>query len=340
MTAPGGAHRRQAVLVTLVATAISLLLVELVFWRMLDGAPHLVSAHAFGYLERDAALGVRHISSRHYQGEMRTSDGQLVYRADYSFDAFGRRVTSTGGPPGSRAILFFGCSYVEGSGVNDAETIPSQVAMRTRQYDVLNYGLGSSGPQQMLVQLQQRDFDREGVAAGAEHIGVYTFLSFHVERAIGSMQVVTTFGRNFPFFDLDGSDHLVNRGTFATGRPLRMLAYRALNKSHVVRYALRHWTDWPMSPSARDLQTTAAIVAESKAVFMRRFPRGRFLVVIYPGTRQAAMRPWLSAQGLEVLDLSGLFDPKAPGLSISIDGHPTPAANAILAQRIVEALGL
>jgi hypothetical protein len=285
-------------------------------------------------------MGVRHITSRTYHSVLRTSKGQLIYEADYSFDAFGRRTTYADGPPKGRSIVFFGASFVEGGGVNDGDTIPSQTAKRAHGYDVFNYGLGSSGPQQMLLQIERTNFAREGVSPDVETVGIYVFHDFQVECAIGSMTIVTSFGRDFPYYELEPDGRVVHHGTFLTGRPVRSLVYRALNKSHLVHFALQHGADWPRTPSPRDYETTGAIIAEAKAAFLRRFPHGRFVTVLYPGVSTPSVRPWLAAGGVEVLDLSGLFDPRAPGLSIPLDEHPTPEANARFSARIVEALGL
>jgi len=212
------------------------------------------------------------------------------------------------------------------------------VAVRARDYQVLNYAIGGSGPQQMLVHLQRRDVSAETVPdAGA--LGVYVFVDFHVERAVGSMQVFTTYGRDYPYFALDPDGTLHDRGTFRTGRPVRSLVYRALNRSHAVRYGLKWLGDFPPRTDD-DYRTTAAIVAESKTAFLARFPKGRFVAVIYPGTPKPSIRPWLASRGIEMLDLSDLFDPNTPGLFIPVDHHPSAAANARLASAIVERLGL
>jgi len=321
----------------LVASCLALVATDLVFWRLLQRGDR-VATQRFDFLVADPVLGVRHVVSATYHAEMLTKNGDVVYRAAYAFDEFGRRVTVSDGTPKSRSALFFGCSFVEGAGLGDNDTLPSQVAVRASRYQVLNYSIGGSGPQQMLVQLRQRDFSAERVPDPAA-LGVYVFLDFHVERAIGSMQVVTTYGRDFPYFALDADGTLRDRGTFTTGRPVRSFVYSVLNRSHAVRYALGSVADWPPR-SAEEYRTTAAIVAESKAAFLARFPKGRFVAVIYPGTPQPSIRPWLTRRGIELLDLSDLFDPNAPGLFIPIDRHPSAAANARLAAAIVERLGL
>jgi len=325
------------IIVAVIALAVSFAAIDVVCWRLLKTGTRN-QPQRFDYLVPDPSLGVRHVVSQAYSTELRRTDGTIVYQATYSYDEFGRRKTTASASPKSRAVLFFGCSFIDGTGVNDGDTLPSQVALLAPQSQVLNYGIGGAGPQQMLVQLQQRDFSSEGVRVD-NAIAVYVFLDFHVRRAVGSMQVVTTFGRDFPYFRFDSHRALVHDGTFTTGRPTRSLAYRALNKSHVVRYVLGRGWDWPLSMSSADYDLTAGIVAAAKAEFLERFPSGRFVTVIYPGS-DAAIVDWLRRDDVEVLDLSTLFDPREPGNRFPGDGHPTAAANRRLADAIVSGLSL
>ena len=62
----------------------------------------------------------------------RTDDGHIEFEATYTLDSEGLRTTVTpqeGKPRG--CIVFFGCSFTFGDGVDDADTLPSQVAGKT-----------------------------------------------------------------------------------------------------------------------------------------------------------------------------------------------------------------
>ena len=324
-------------IVAAIALAFSLGVADLVCWRLLNTARRN-QPQRFDYFVFDPSLGVRHVVSRAYSTELRRTDGTAVYQATYSYDEFGRRQTTTVSSTKSRAVLFFGCSFVDGMGVNDADTLPSQVALRAPESQVLNYGIGGAGPQQMLVQLQRRNFSTEGVLHNGA-LAIYVFLDDHIRRAIGSMQVVTSFGRDFPYFRIDSHRALIHDGTFTTGRPLRSIAYRTANNSHIVRYALGRGWDWPPSVSSSDYDLTASVVAGARAEFLRRFPGGRFVTVIYPGSDRGIL-DWLRRHDVEVVDFSTLFDPRRPGMRFPGDGHPTAAANQRLSEAMVHRLSL
>ena len=77
------------------------------------------------YLD-DPDFGYRHAPLRRAT-EVRVHEEREVYRATYTTDALGRRATPR--PANAeRAILFVGCSFTFGLGVNDDETLPWHVA--------------------------------------------------------------------------------------------------------------------------------------------------------------------------------------------------------------------
>jgi hypothetical protein len=94
-----------------------------------------------------------------------------------------------------------------------------------------------------------------------------------------------------------------------------------------------------VSLSSSDYDLTAGVVAAAKGEFLRLFPNGRFVTVIYPGS-DATIATWLGRRQVEVLDLSSLFDSHEPGMRFPVDGHPTAAANRRLAEALVTRLSL
>ena len=69
----------------------------------------------------------------------------------------GRRATSLQEPQdGARQqVLFFGCSYVEGYGLSDAETFPWIVQQRHPELAVSNFGVGSYGTYQSYLAMKR-----------------------------------------------------------------------------------------------------------------------------------------------------------------------------------------
>ena len=79
--------------------------------------------------------------------------GETLYAVVYSVDKRGLRVEPPLAPGhGDRCVLFFGCSYTFGEGVNDAETLPYRTGVLAEgRLRMINFGLHGYGPHQMLA---------------------------------------------------------------------------------------------------------------------------------------------------------------------------------------------
>ena len=78
---------------------------------------------------------------------VRLKTGQLVYDVDVKVDDFGRRDTDNPNPQlRTQHRVMFGCSFVFGEGLEQAHTLPCQVAALAPDYFVYNYGVQGAGP--------------------------------------------------------------------------------------------------------------------------------------------------------------------------------------------------
>lgn len=272
---------------------------------------------------------------------VKTVDGQEVYRARYTFDERHRRVTEPAPHcPGERLALFFGDSMVFGEGLNDDETLPVEVARRVPAWTALNYAFSGYGPGQAVNQLT--DDTLFEYAQPTEAVAVYTFIPHHVRRTIGSMRVVSQWGLHFPYFTANEAGGVDLRETFERGRPERTGWYRFFAREQIGRYFA---VDWPVAIGGEDLDLTARVIAAAQKAFTARYPEGRFYVLLYPAMTEdefssTRLAPYLARYGVEMLDFTGAVDLSLPGRRIVGDGHPTGAANALLAERLVAALAL
>ncbi|MBW2244796.1 MAG: hypothetical protein JRH01_22680 [Deltaproteobacteria bacterium] len=284
--------------------------------------------------ERDENLGYKLVPGA--QSSLVRYDGdQVVRRLEYSIDDRGRRLTPMAdAQQRARFALFFGGSNTFGVGVDDDETLPHNVSRLSEDLKPYNYAAPGWGPQHMLARLQHDDLADEVEAE--EGVLVYGFHDGHVKRAIGSMFVSLRYGASAPYYTIDENGRLVRRGTFTSGRPGASTLFRLLNKSAIVRYLS---IDIPLRIRDEHLHLTCKIMEESRRAFSRQFPRGDFVVVLFPGTMYGeGLTPCLEAAGIDTLDYSSLFDRLDPTYHIEGDGHPTPAANRRLAEELVNDL--
>jgi hypothetical protein len=283
----------------------------------------------------DARLGFVPPKNRCFRHLLMGPNGP-IYDVTYTLDKCGRRVTPVAAGPGrNRFLLFFGCSFTFGEGVNDDECMPAQVDRLTSDYVTYNYGLPGYGPQQTLVKLEDPDFLAE--VNEKNGILIYTFISSHVNRAVGSMTVFTQWEEHFPFYEITDDDQLDLRGDFSSGRPVKNFIYRLLGKSRT----LNHFKfDWPLYYGPRDWALTARILGEAKKKFNTLFPNCPFYVLIFPGFCSPQMIPLFQQYGIRVLDYSKMYDFTQPRFWLTGNGHPSPQGYSSVAARLVRDLGI
>jgi hypothetical protein len=255
---------------------------------------------------------------------------ESIYRARYTIDASGRRRTVVTTRPGARAVAFFGCSATFGEGLDDDETIPSAYGRLAANHLPVNFGVPGHGPNHVLARLESDG--RPAIPKGPlPPIGVLLFIDAHVERCVGSMNVVNSFGHEAPYYDyVDG--RLTRVGDFLHDRPVRSVVYWLLGKSQTLAHL---GFDWPPAGRDADVALASDVIVRCAEEFRRRTGSAEFAMVVYPGStlgRRVGDR--VRESGLRVLDYTDLFDPRARGYSFPHDGHPTAAAAELVAARL------
>jgi hypothetical protein len=288
-----------------------------------------------GY-QKDALLGYKPLPNMRMISKM-TFNGRQIYNVTYSTDERSRRLTpvQSAERPG-KFILFFGCSFTFGEGVQDDETLPFFVGQHAPGYKPYNYGVNGYGPQQMVAKLQQGNIKAE--INEPEGILVYTFIDDHIHRVIGSQHVVQSWGRYMPYYALDSNGNLERKGSFASAKPGLAFLYWLLGKSEIAQY-------FQIGIGPRidddDFSLTARMFLESRDAFSRLFNAEKFLVLIYPGsTSGKRLISHLEKNQVQYFDYSNLFDPTQTDLHIERDPHPTPRAHRMVAERLTRDLGI
>lgn len=111
---------------------------------------------------------------------MKPPTGTPVFDVTYTIDSWGNR--SAPEAPGRPAVVFFGCSFAFGAGVEDDETLPWQFALDVGgQFDVVNAALSGYGAHHMLRMLEIGLLDGR-VPSGVAR-AFYSAIPDHVRRA-------------------------------------------------------------------------------------------------------------------------------------------------------------
>lgn len=273
--------------------------------------------------------------------EFHAVNGELVYKSNYSTDEFGRRTTVDLNPEieGRTAVLFFGCSFTFGMGVEDNENLPSQFAMlSSKKYHVYNYGVNGYGTSHMYIQSEDIGLQIEEM----EVIVVYVLYKDHLMRSIGGMSVFTTFGKHLPYIDYDLNGELRHFGNFDTDRsPLINDVYSLLSKSGIVQ--TRHLRFPVMNQHHYGLYKD--LISQTKERIEAQKTLKKFYILAYPDSAlhtKKELNKLIEASkeidSVTVLDYSNLFDTRAEGycLNLRYDNHPSPLSYKLVSEQLYE----
>src|SRR5262245_41293491 len=192
-----------------------------------------------GYRSKNDILGTAPISGTQARST-RSERGAKLYDVTYTIDSKGLRVA----PPVKNSetascILFFGCSFTFGEGLQDTETLPYQTGFQSEgRYRTFNFGFHGYGPHQMLAQIEH-GLVRKVVDCRPEY-AIYQAVPHHVARVAGK----TLFGQHAPRYQV-GTDGTVRlNGHFDDEKkalsPLEENIRWQLGKSAIYRF-LENW---------------------------------------------------------------------------------------------------
>jgi hypothetical protein len=259
---------------------------------------------------------------------VKQQDGRTLYDATYTIDRFGHRVAPPPVAPGRPAVVFFGCSYTFGDGIEDQQSLPWQFAVATRrEFDVVNAGHSGHGAHQVLRMLESGHLD-ERLRHGVAH-AFYSAMDHHPARAAG----LAPWDFHGPRYEIDG-EGVAWRGPFhgpAGGLLLR------LGQSLFGARWLPPWKDRPLDPAVDD-ERWARLVERSARLVREHWNATLTTIVWDPNSERGdRLRQLLVDRGLDVLPVSSVLPTgKGPPDLIPGDWHPTPATNALLARAIAE----
>jgi hypothetical protein len=246
--------------------------------------------------------------------ETRWAGDKKLYSVSYAFDPLGRRLIPT--PMSAkprRNLLFFGCSYTFGHGVEADDTFPSRFATLRDEYRPYVYAVNGYGPQQMWRQIHGGIAENEGDA-------VYTFFDHHLQRLWGSMKFVNSWGGPFSHLRKMADGEIVSLGPFNDTLGSRLRAYHLLGRFRTFDLLP---LDLPLFPSSEQKRLLADVLIDASEMF-RKKTGGRLHVVIFPGSRFLAdWLPSVRQAGIPVYDYSKMYGRKEDRYWIPGDGHPS-----------------
>ena len=168
----------------------------------------------------------------------RIYQGKSVYKVDYIYDAFGRRIATPkqSNLPKKTFLALLGDSNIFGEGLPGEETIAANLSRMNPDHAVYNYAVSGYGLNQQLSLAGSSRFKDE-IREGTGYF--FTFYLDHMEeRLIGSIDYLS-WGANAPYWSLQSSGLLEFKGRFEDALPLKTWVARTLLPSSKLLQSFR-----------------------------------------------------------------------------------------------------
>lgn len=263
--------------------------------------------------------------------------GETIMETVYNTDNFGRRITPHPHMnPKSDQMIFLGCSFTFGEGVDEHETISGQVARNQSRYEVFNYSAPGWGPGNLLAKLESSEVVNELPATG-EKIVIYTFIDHHLNRLIGSLDVFQAYPSwptVLPAYGRRSDGSLVHQSMHLNYfNPVTWMK-SLFGRSHF----LAHFgIQLPLTLNHAHYQLWADVVKKMREQFQKHWGPVKFYVVFFPNSSfGSTLAPYLDQAQIHYLD----YGPVRPshhvnGPSYITDGHPSAGTYEFLAKQIL-----
>ncbi len=316
-----------------IAAVVGLFLVLEAHWinkKEFRHAPVVETQHAKGTRMKDPILGHRR-APNYSKRSTKTIDGQTSYSVTYTTDSSGYRVTPEPvNPADDTCLIFLGCSFTFGDGVDDEDSMPWQVAKISNRRS-FNLGVSGYGPHHMLAAVE---FDLlPDLQDCSRKVAVYQAIEDHVSRAAG----VGSLGRVGPRYVISDTGEVVYAGQFdEVSRETNTNTFWAglFGKSYIYReyFVDRMWV------GDDEVELYLAIVAKAKARLKQKFPELRFVVLYWDNsTRSHAVAlderlPAIADEYIRVSDIIPDIQTNKAEWLLYLDPHPNAKAHKALAE--------
>jgi hypothetical protein len=313
--------------VILASMCVGLCAIECIADLMLPHAPPVIAPrNVWSQPQSDIGWGASK-PGRYHDYRMDFA-GRTIYSVSYTIDRDLLRQTLSckKGP----AIVFFGCSFTFGEGVNDDQTLPQNFADQLdRKVRILNLGFSGYGPQQFLREEETGRFDQ--VIGPNPRLFVFLTAVWHAQRTACK----ASWTARAPRYALENG-RLVYVGQCIPPGP-SLLLHEWLENVALYRELVEPYR-WQLTNE--DVELYVRIL--SAAVELAKSKYNASTVVLYvrsddkffrgTGFSDDEIMRRLSAAGAIVVDAS-LQKERHDGAQINIagNGHPTPYANQLRA---------
>jgi hypothetical protein len=202
------------------------------------------------------------------------NDTSLLYDVKYTINEYGQRITPDIIPNDSmKSILFFGCSFTFGHGLNDKETMAYIVQDSVRdKYKVYNFSVIGFGANQMLSAIKHNMLD--GIVKYQPRYIIFNTIADHFRR------IYSPHTPRYLFKDANNKELVLTGLNDYINANSKHFFYKILN-SEFIRYINTKSRD------KKDIDLYIAIVLKSKKLLAQKYPNSQFHIIFWDNPSEA-----------------------------------------------------
>ncbi len=260
---------------------------------------------------------------------------EVVFDRIYEFDDNRRRKTSFHPANVDRHLIVFGCSNVFGYGLDEIDTLPSQIQKRLKRDYVFNLARSGGSIVDAIVTFDEtKAWQQIRPSAG----GVLFFFSYqlHMERFVGRMRNIGSWNKDGAFLRKNKeSGEYEYGGIFSKNQKIWTILSLMISQSAFLEEISFDWP--PLDENLLEDYVRAIHQLQSK--YKARYgSKNYFVVYLNPGeSLNRLIIPFLEKYKIFYLNYADfrLQDYANSDLFLKYDGHPSPEYNRLLSEQLV-----
>jgi hypothetical protein len=262
------------------------------------------------------------------------SKNTILFDVHYTIDENGLRKT----PPiiadkSTKSIVFFGCSFTFGHGLNDNQVMPNMVQNQVKnKYKVYNFSSSGYGTHQMLAAIEYNMVD--SIVKYKPRIFIYDAIGDHLNRLLN----LVGYGAHTPKYILDPITNEVKHvGRFDEIQYNSNLIEQKITDSEFYNLFKKK------QAKSSDVTLFVAMVKKSQTILKKKYPESEFHVIFYNRTLvplDSIMITALQKSGITVHKITDIVPDYYTALpkycvSFPTEQHPNGILNKKIADYIV-----
>jgi len=293
-------------------------------------------SYAVSYFKSDDLLGyapqknVKVTSTKYFQDE-------CLYDVVYTIDKNGLRKTPDNQNNADSCIVFFGGSFTFGEGLQDTETLPNRVSVKTNmKYNIYNFGFHGYGTHHMLAAIEFGLVEKI-VHCQKNAIFIYQAISHHINRASG----LSEWDAKGPKYELVSDNDVRFMGHFDDKNIMIRKVLNQCNKS----FTFVKLFSYQKAITDNNIKLFSAIIKKSENLLTDKYKNVSFYTILWDDKSDKHLdriKYYLNFYKINVHLISNIIpdinDNKSKYSISPNDKHPNALANDIIATYIVENL--